>query len=96
MTSEEVLKMILGSLGTLVCLVIAIKWLDKDRHGLVEALTNERNDRISLIEESNRQCVADRIALHQELKEQRNEIKGMLKSMIIDRQETERSHRVEP
>lgn len=88
MTSEEIIKMILGSLGTLVCLVIAIKWLDKDRNGLVKALTEERDGRISLIEESNRQCVSDRLALHAELKEQRREIKAMLTSMIPDWKES--------
>ena len=91
MTSEEILKMILGSLGTLVCLVIAIKWLDKDRNSLVKALTEERDGRISLIEESNRQCVNDRIALHAELKDQRNEIKGLLKSMIPNWEESSRN-----
>jgi len=87
MTGEEILKMILGSLGTLVCLVVAIKWLDKDRQELVKTLTEERDGRLSLIEESNRQCVNDRIALHAELREQRNEIKEMLKSMVPERRE---------
>lgn len=81
MTTEDIMRMVLGSAGTLVCLVLAIKWLDKDRNSLTKLLTEERDGRIKLIEEQNILCFKDRAALHDELREQRKEINEMIKEM---------------
>ena len=82
MTFEQILQMLMGSVGALGCLVFAVKWLDKDRDKLLKALTEERDGRLRLIEESNKQCADDRVILHRKLDEQDDEIKGLLKSMI--------------
>ena len=82
MTFEQILQLLLGSTGALVALVIAIKWLDKDRNRLLGDWKTERDARMTLIEDASRRCSEDRIELHKKVDALELEIRSMLKAML--------------
>lgn len=83
MSLDDLLKLILGSAGALVVVLVGLWWMNKDRDKILAALGKERDSRISLLEEGNRACAADRLAIHNELREVQREQKHLLRAMAL-------------
>lgn len=74
---DSILKLLVGSTGAVVALVLGLRWLNKDRDGLVQALNEEREARINVLEESSRRCAEDRIAMHREMSALQAEVREL-------------------
>lgn len=64
---DTILKLLLGSTGAVVALVLGIRWLNKDRDTLVGALNEEREARIKVLEEAAVHCIEDRTEMRREM-----------------------------
>lgn len=64
---DSIVKLLVGSTGAVAALVLGIRWLNKDRDGLVTALNEEREARILVLEEAAKRCAEDRMAMHREM-----------------------------
>lgn len=82
MNMEEILKLILGSTGALVLLVVAVQWLNRDRDKLLSALNDERNNRIKVLEDASKRCADDRLQMHQKMDVLQGEVRELYKRMI--------------
>lgn len=74
MTFEQIMQLILGSVGALVCLVVAVKWLEAKLTKSQAAEIIERNARLELLEKSSERCAEDRVLLHKKIDAQDEKI----------------------
>lgn len=74
---DSIIKLLVGSTGAVAALVLGIRWLNKDRDGLVNALNEEREARIKVLEEASKRCAEDRIAMHREMSALQAEVREL-------------------
>jgi hypothetical protein len=82
MTFEVVLKYILGSVGALACLVLAVRWLTADRDKLATKLDTVQTARIVMLEEQAKRCAEDRQEQGKQLAILQSEVRELYKSML--------------
>lgn len=74
---DSIVKLLVGSTGAVVALVLGLRWLNKDRDSLVAALNEEREARIKVLEESAKRCAEDRIEMHREMSALQSEVREL-------------------
>lgn len=82
MSVEEWLKIITGTGLGVASMMVGLRWLVKDRDGILAALQSERTHRIAQLERSSAACSEDRAALHAEVNELQREVRALMAQMI--------------
>lgn len=84
---EEWLKIATGTGMGVACMLFGIRWLISDRDKILTALSQERNQRIIQLEESARNCSADRTAMHIQIASLQAEFRSYLLDRLRERDE---------
>ena len=82
MNIEDWLKVLSGTAGAIACMLFGIKWLVRDRDGILASLQEERSHRITQLEASANSCSEDRRTMHNEMNELQKEVRALMKQML--------------
>ena len=82
MSLEDWFKILTGTAGAVVCMLMGIKWLINDRDSILKSLQEERNGRLAQLELSAETCSRDRAQMHTEMNELQKEVRELMKQMI--------------
>lgn len=82
MNIDDWLKVLSGTAGAIACMLFGIKWLVRDRDGILASLQEERSHRITQLEASANSCAEDRRTMHNEMNELQKEVRALMKQML--------------
>jgi hypothetical protein len=82
MTFEQIIQLIMGSLGALACLAVAVKWLESKLAKSQMGEMSERNARLELLEKSSERCAEDRVVLHKKIDAQDEKISAQTMELV--------------
>lgn len=82
MDVEEWVKLTSQTGIAVALMILGIRWLLRDRDGILHSLNSERDKRIDALTKSAETCAIDRANMHAEMKELQKEVRLLMGQMI--------------
>ena len=82
MDVEEWVKLTSQTGIAVALMILGIRWLLRDRDGILHSLNSERDKRIDALTKASEECATDRANMHAEMKELQKEVRSLMGQII--------------